>query len=67
MKRKKGFPEWDSNRRVTWRLDPRNHEFLVKQAEEMGLHSLNAVLNVVLSRLRGEKTSKPARRAKKRH
>jgi hypothetical protein len=66
MKRKKGFPEWDSNRRVTWRLDPRNHEFLVSQAEEMGLRSLNAVLNVVLSRLRAE-TRKPARRPRKRH
>jgi len=67
MKRKKGIPEWDSNRRVTWRLDPRNHEFLVAQAEEMGLGSLNAVLNVVLSRLRGGTSKPPKKRSRKRH
>jgi hypothetical protein len=54
----------DAERRVTWRLDPRNHEYLADEAERLGLRSLNAALNVVLSQVRAG-GSKPAKGRKK--
>ena len=58
-------PKRDPERRVTWRLDPRNHDYLIEQSERMGLRSLNATLNVVLSQARagGNKPTK----ARKKH
>jgi len=57
-------PKRDAERRVTWRLDPRNHDYLIEQSERLGLRSLNATLNVVLSQVRagGSKAAKARKR-----
>ena len=56
-------PKRDPERRVTWRLDPRNHDYLIEQSERLGLRSLNAALNVVLSQVRaGGSKSKPRKK-----
>ena len=55
---------WSPERRVTWRLDERNHNYLVQEAARLGLRSLNATLNVLLSQIRSG-GSKPAKSRKK--
>lgn len=55
---------WSPERRCTWRLDERNHKYLAEEAARLGLRSLNAALNVLLSQMRSG-GSKPAKARKK--
>ena len=49
----------DKRERVTWRLDPSNYDFVDRERNRMGLTSMNAALNVILTRLNKRQNRNP--------
>ncbi|HEY6253267.1 MAG TPA: hypothetical protein VI685_25200 [Candidatus Angelobacter sp.] len=52
---KKGSLQRDPTKRMTLRIDTKNYEYLFNEAERLGLRSINAALNLVLSQTRKAK------------